>query len=78
MEILKSYYDHGVLDGSQSYYYKSGKPKKIINYKNGEFNGSYTTYYEDSIVKMSKFFKNGIIDGDELLGNIFANFCIGK
>jgi antitoxin component YwqK of YwqJK toxin-antitoxin module len=57
------YYNTGVENGTQYYYYETGKKQSVFNKSNGIAQGIQYYYYENGKKMMEQTYKNNIIDG---------------
>ena len=62
VEFSKDYVN-GVLHGTESTYYQSGKLKSVGTFNQGKLDGVVTGYYEDGTVQVTGIFNNGIKQG---------------
>lgn len=58
-----TYDDEGLINGSQIFYYRSGKPRNEYFYEKGELEGPGKTYHPNGRIQASVFYKEGKKDG---------------
>jgi len=59
-----AYYKNDLLDGVETYYYKSGQISMQTHYTKGVKNGPVTTWHANGLIEESGAFVNDLFDGD--------------
>ena len=59
-----AYYKKDLLDGVETYYYKSGQMSMQTHYTMGVKNGPVTTWHPDGVIQESGAFVNDLFDGN--------------
>jgi antitoxin component YwqK of YwqJK toxin-antitoxin module len=60
---MTAFYKNDLLDGVETYYYKTGQPRSETHYKNGLKHGSITSWHPDGMIEISGTFVNDMRDG---------------
>ena len=60
---IKTYNDHGQLNGPRKFYSSNGQLINLDPYKNGKIHGKSKMYYLDGSIKKIAFYTHGQLDG---------------